>query len=133
MNSVELRNKPVFAEPDPTAKQKGQLVIALITIIFIIVLAYIIVTLYKEWKAPIVIQRCPVGVCAFDIITGIKRCPPVDSTKGIEVKYGVELCTSANYCQNLSYPCALLPDQTLDCFGVCGPNNDQCRCVKSPG
>ena len=90
---------------------------------------WMFVLLYRESNAPEVNQRCAPGLCAFSSITGVKRCPTPGSTEGLAIDLGLEFCTTRDYCQNSNYPCAVQPDQTLNCDGVCGEGNEGCRCV----
>ena len=130
MSDVRLKSD-IKAPPDPTTKGKGWFVVVVVMIILIAFTTWMVVLLFRESNAPLVIQRCNPGLCAFSSITGIKRCP-VDDVQGIEVNLGLEFCTSRDYCQNNNFPCAVQADQSLNCAGVCGAGNEECRCVSVP-
>ena len=130
MSGVRLK-EDIRASPDPSAKGKGWAVIAIMVVILVAFTVWMIVLLYREQNAPIVNQRCNIGVCAFSAITGIKRCPPTGDTEGLIIDLGMEFCTTEDYCQNKDFPCAVQADQTLNCEGVC--NIPTCRCVANPG
>ena len=93
---------------------------------------YILYSIKVDANAPDVINRCSVGLCAFDIITGIKRCPDPGATVGLRIAAGAEKCTTRDYCQPNNFTCAVQLDQTLKCNGVCGTGNEQCRCIADP-
>lgn len=106
-------------------------VLAIILVIIVITFGWIIYSIRQDSNATEVVNQCGPGLCAFDILSGVKRCPSSD-TEQLSFKFGVEYCTSKNYCQKKGYTCAVLPDQSIDCSGVCGPGNDECRCIKNP-
>jgi len=111
---------------DPT----GWLVICVAAISLAIIFAIIFYLMYSDINAPVVVQRCNPGLCKFNVTTGIKTCPGVGDTVGVEVTPGLEACSSKSYCNEPDHPCALLSNQTLDCSGVCDIAG--CRCVKTP-
>lgn len=122
-------------ENNSISRQKdtsGWLVIALIVIILAIVIGFVIVALFVDANTAITIQRCPLGLCKFDRLTGIKTCPEPTDTKGIIYNTGIELCTTADYCQPDGFTCAVQTDQTLNCNGICGPGNAKCKCIANP-
>ena len=129
MSSVKLK-KDVKAPPDPSLKGKGWAVIAAILVILVIFTIWMIALVFGDTNAPIVNQRCNPGVCAFNTITGIKRCPSNSNTQGLIIDLGLEFCTTRDFCQNNSFPCAVQADQTLNCEGVC--DVIACRCVRDP-
>ena len=132
MSGVRLKEN-IRSAPDPSLKGKGWAVIAIMVVILVAFTVWMIVLLSREQNAPVVNQRCNVGLCAFSAITGIKRCPAAGDTEGLIIDLGMEFCTTRDYCQNNNFPCAVQIDQTLDCSGVCGPGNNSCRCVANPG
>ena len=109
----------------------GWLVLAIISVVLTIVFAFIIVSMISDSNQPAVTTTCPVGTCKFSTITGIKTCP-TSNTESISVSPGLEFCTTKNYCQKIGFECAVQADQTTLCNGVCGPNNEKCRCVRNP-
>ncbi len=120
---------PVF---DRVAKQNVDAIIIAMIIILIIVIAFAVVaySIYRP-TAQSSIAQCEPGLCAVNIGTGVKRCPAANTG---QVIYDAvfEDCTSKNYCQSTKAPCAVLPGGTLNCNGVCGPNNDECNCAPEP-
>lgn len=125
---MERKGKNPNAEKskDPT----GWLVICVSAIILTIVFCIIAYLLTTDIRAPQVEQRCPVGLCKFSVFTGVKTCPEPGSTVGIQLAQGAEFCTSADYCQQSKYQCAVQADQTLNCDGIC--DQPKCRCVANP-
>lgn len=105
------------------------IIISIFVIIVAIILSIAIYNYYKRIRQNTVTFRCNPGLCKFDLFTGIKTCPNTGDTQGLEVVVGLEGCTSADFCQFNPNRCALLPDQTLDCSGICGPGNSECRCI----
>ena len=123
----DIKNKKEKAPKDNT----GWIVLVVILVIVVLVYGFIIYSVRQDANAPEVINNCDPGLCAFSIVTGIKRCPPDNNTK-IRFGPGAEFCTSRNYCQERNYTCAVQSDQTLNCSGVCGTGNDECRCIQNP-
>lgn len=111
---------------------QGWLVLAIVVVIITIVFAWLIVSLWKDANSPNVIQRCNPGLCKFNLLTGVKTCPNPSDTIGIQASSGIERCTSRDHCQVAGFTCAVQPDQSVDCNGVCGSGNSQCRCVSDP-
>ena len=107
----------------------GWLILAIITVVLAIFFTWLIISLLRDANDTNVIQRCDPGLCKFSTITGIKTCPDVGDTQGIQLDVGLEFCTSEDYCQERNYTCALQLDQSVDCDGVCGPGNGRCRCI----
>lgn len=105
----------------------GWFTICVAVVLATVIFCVIIKLLFIDINAPEVIQRCPVGLCKFNVFTGVKTCPGNGETEGMRVAYGKEYCTSADYCQQKNYQCAVLSDQSLDCDGVC--DTPECRCV----
>lgn len=115
---------------DNRPRSSGRSLIAAIIVIAVVAaICYFVYILYSRANEDIVIQRCPVGLCKFDVITGEKRCPASAATEGIQIDFGKEFCTSRNYCQNVNFPCALQLDGTVDCSGICGLGNNGCKCL----
>ena len=111
------------------ADPQGWIVIALTLIIVVIFFTWLIVTISKDTNPDDVVQRCNPGLCAFDVFTGRKRCPAPGQEQGVRIAPGAEFCTSPDYCQQEPYVCAVQPDQSWRCDGVCGQGNSQCRCI----
>ena len=114
------------------ADPQGWMVLAIALIILVIFFAWLFVTLSADTKPAEIIQRCNPGLCAFDIFSGRKRCPAAGQVQGLVITPGLEYCTSENYCQEAPYTCAIQPDQTWRCDGICGDGNERCRCIASP-
>lgn len=111
---------------DPT----GWLVVCIFAILLTVFFCIIVYLMIVDIRAPQVEQRCPVGLCKFSVFTGVKTCPAPGDTVGVQLSQGSEYCTSADYCQQSKYQCAVLADQTLNCDGVC--DQPKCRCVANP-
>lgn len=126
-----LRSDIIRKTEKPPRDYSSWTVLAVIIVLLIIVFGWIIYSIRQDTNSTEVINRCNPGLCAFDILSGIKRCPANDSEQ-IGYDVGIEYCTSRNYCQKTKYTCAVQLDQSIDCSGVCGPGNDQCRCIKNP-
>lgn len=120
------------SEPTRRANPESWLVLAIVVVVLAVFFAWLYVSVSSDTKAPDVVQRCNPGLCAFDVFSGVKRCPVPGQVQGLRVAPGVENCTSANYCQAERYTCAVQPDQSWRCDGVCGPGNEQCRCIADP-
>ena len=106
------------------------LTIAVFAVLLAIIFAVVIYSFYRDIKAPQVITRCAPGMCKFSVYTGVKTCPGDGDTEGVQILEGTEFCTTADYCQNQQYPCAVQANQQLNCAGVC--DTPQCRCVANP-
>jgi hypothetical protein len=124
MNSVKSQESN--KNRDPT----GWLVICIFAVIITVIFCIIWYQMIVDIRAPQVEQRCPVGLCKFSVFTGIKTCPSPGDTLGVQLAQGSEFCTSADFCQNSNYQCAVLSNQTLNCDGVC--DQPKCRCVPNP-
>jgi len=119
---------PVFERVQPKDNSL-YIIIIVIVVILVIVAAIIIYNVFRPGSNTI--GRCEPGLCVVDLGTGEKRCPDTD-TEQLTYNIVFEDCTSSNYCQSLKAKCAVLGGGILDCDGVCGPGNEQCRCVKRP-
>lgn len=121
----------VRKESKPTAKDPtGWVAIGTFAVVFAIIVAIIVYAMFVDIRAPKVVQRCVPGLCKFNIFTGIKTCPNPGDTVGVQLLEGNEYCTSANYCQQTKYQCAVNLDQSINCDGEC--DHPQCRCVANP-
>lgn len=118
-------NKKLKTDPN------AWLVIAIALIIIIIFFAWVIVVVLNDANATIVENTCAPGLCAHDIFLGEKRCPS-SSSEQLVINPAVEKCTTRNFCQARNYTCALQPDQSVNCNGVCGAGNEECRCTRNP-
>ena len=135
MSLAFQRGQPRLKQPEkPPTKNDwtSWLVLATILVVIVVVFGIIIYIVYKDSQAPDVINRCAPGLCAFNTVTGIKRCPDAGDNVGLRIALGFEACTTENYCQAQGFTCAVQLDQTLNCEGECGPNNDRCRCIANP-
>lgn len=123
-NFTERGEKP--KAKDPT----GWVTIGIYAVLMAIIIAAVMYALYRDIKAPQVVQRCVPGLCKFNVFSGVKTCPNPGDTVGVQLLEGNEFCTSANYCQQPKYQCAVNLDQTLNCDGEC--DHPDCRCVANP-
>lgn len=135
MNQSSQVNPALKTPENP--KATGWLVLAITIIILAIIFAWLFIAVQSDTVGATVIQRCEPGVCLFSTVTGIKTCPAPGDTVGIQVQLGAEFCTSRDYCQQPGYQCAVQPDQTVLCNGVCNnpagsTGNESCRCVAPP-
>lgn len=118
-------------EPKPIAKDPtGWVAIGAFAVLMAIVIGVIVYAMYKDIRAPEVIQRCSPGMCKFNVFTGVKTCPNPGDTTGIRLLEGNEYCTSPNFCQQTRFQCAVQADQSIDCTGEC--DQARCRCVANP-
>jgi hypothetical protein len=122
----DMQFEPRTKKKDPT----GWVVIGAFAVLFAIVVCVIIYLIYKDINSAVVVQRCKPGMCKFDIFTGRKTCPNPGDPLGIEMREGNEWCTSADFCQQERYQCAVQSDQSIDCTGEC--DQPKCRCVANP-
>lgn len=111
-------------------RNQGWTTIAIFAVAMTLILCVVAYQVYKDIKSTLVIRRCAVGLCKFDIYTGRKTCPASNDIEGLQISEGLEYCTSANFCQQDKYKCAVNPDQTIDCSGEC--STPECRCVANP-
>ncbi len=123
----DIKRETIKPEKDVTS----WIVLASIIVVLVLVFSFIIYLIRKDTNFTEVINQCDAGLCAFNTTTGIKNCPS-SNTGNVSFTPEAEFCTSRNYCQSKNYTCAVQSDQTLDCSGVCGTGNDQCRCIKDP-
>ena len=119
-------------EEKPKTDPQGWLVLAIALVILVIFFCWLFYTLSADSKPAEIIQRCNPGLCAFDIFSGRKRCPPPGQVEGLRIAPGAEFCTSANFCQQEPFTCAIQLDQSWRCDGVCGTGNEECRCIADP-
>jgi hypothetical protein len=119
-------NQPRRRKKDPS----GWLVISAFIVLFTIVVCVVIWLIFKDVNSADVVQRCKPGLCKFEIFTGRKTCPNPGDTVGIRLEEGNEYCTSADFCQQERYQCAVQSDQSIDCTGEC--DTPKCRCVANP-
>jgi hypothetical protein len=120
---------PVF---DRQLKRDNSWITIMIIVIIILVIA-LAINIYAIFRpqSQLASASCSPGLCAVNFATGDKRCPST-ATGVVQFNQGFEDCTSANYCQSSKAPCAVLQDGSLNCNGVCGANNTQCRCAAKP-
>lgn len=134
--SQQPKLTPKLRSKQPTTKKvtddTGFIVLAILLVFVVFIFMFIFYSIKNDANAPDVINRCGVGLCAFDIITGIKRCPEPGATVGLRIAAGAEKCTTRDYCQSSGFTCAVQLDQSLNCDGVCGPGNEKCRCIADP-
>jgi len=128
-------NKP--PPPPPKTHATGWLVIAIIIIVLAIIFSWLFISMTSDTVGANVVQRCNPSVCKFNTITGQKTCPAPGDTLGIQVELGAEFCSSRDYCQQPGFQCAVQPDQTVLCNGVCNnpagfTGNEQCSCTSNP-
>jgi hypothetical protein len=127
-------NEPLPAYPvfirKPEKSNAGLIITLIIITIMAIVIAVIIYQVFKVRNTR-TIARCEHGLCVINLLTGEKRGKDSE-TERLAYLQGTEDCTSKSYCQSNRAPCAVLAGGVLDCDGVCGPGNPQCRCEKSP-
>ncbi len=76
-----------------------------------------------------VLVNCPPGQCATNIYNGEKRCPAPTGT--IVSDAGIEVCNTADRCDNDTTPYALLSDGSTDPQGLC-ESGVHCRCMRYP-
>lgn len=107
------------------------LIIIIIIVVLLVITACIVIYAIFRNTATSSIGRCEPGLCVITLATGVKNCP---SSNTQQLTYDIVLqdCTSANYCQSTKAPCAVLAGGTLNCAGVCGPDNPSCNCQKKP-
>jgi hypothetical protein len=72
-------------------------------------------------------QACPIGYCATNIYTGMKRCPQIDATITANVNY--EVCNPATSCTDPTTPYAVQSDGSVKSNGLC-PEGTVCPCVR---
>jgi hypothetical protein len=107
-------------------------IILMVVIVMIVILAAVVVYAVFGKPRATAVNKCEPGLCAVTLATGVKRCPPDNST---QLAYDpiFEDCTSANYCQSPKAPCAVnVSNGTLNCGGFCGTGNNTCNCQKAP-
>lgn len=77
---------------------------------------------------------CPTDQCGTNLLTGLKRCPPI----GQKIDYypNIEVCNSRNLCDNPLTPYAVLSDGSAISSGVCESSIDgtpaECPCQRVP-
>jgi len=124
-----LPRYPVF-ERAVKRDNTGIIIVLIIVVILIATMAIVIYAVFHN-RPTKVVTRCEPGLCAITLATGIKRCPASNSEQLVYDQI-FEDCTSRNYCQSQSAPCATLAGGILNCAGNCGTGNDQCNCAKAP-
>lgn len=132
--SVRTRRPGLIDDSKPKLKAdpQGWLVLAITLVVLIAFFAWLYLSVSQDANTGEVIQTCKPGLCAFDIFSGVKKCPAPGQVDGIRISAGAEFCTSRDYCQQGPYTCAIQPDQSWRCDGVCGEGNPQCRCIRDP-
>lgn len=106
--------------------QSGIFLTVILVVIVIILLIIGIATLSSgEGTRGANILTCPVGQCATNLNTGIKRC-----AQGQVVSYnpGIEVCNSPTLCDNVLTPFAQNSDKSTNSSGVCS-GDSVCPCL----
>lgn len=112
-------------------------VITMIVLVILAIVIGIIVYIARRKPSTTLVGECEPGLCKYSKTSGVKTCP-TSSTTTVTYDLALEGCTSGNYCQEKSNPCARLPGGTLDCFGRCnlpgsgGTGNNRCNCLPPP-
>ncbi len=128
-STESLPRYPVF---DRVPKRDNTVLIIIIIIIIILAIAVaIVVYAVRRPVSTTTTGRCEPGLCVVNLGTGLKTCPTSDSE---QLLYDIvfEVCTSRSYCQDSKAPCAVLAGGILNCDGLCGIGNPQCRCIPRP-
>ena len=73
------------------------------------------------------LSSCPMGQCAINKVTGIKRCPEKD-TSSVVYDTLSEACTKPNTCDYPELSFSVLPDGSSSESGIC-QDNETCRCT----
>src|SRR4030042_4687117 len=129
--TAKLAKNTDTKKPKPKTEETAWIVLATVVVLVVLTFAFIFWQIRIDAHPAEVINGCNPGLCKFSTLTGIKTCPP-NNTEQVRFQPGAEFCTSKNYCQWRNFTCAVQLDQTLDCAGICGTGNEECRCIEDP-
>lgn len=120
----EYKN-PELTRDDPTPTNVLVLISAILVILFLLWMAYLMVTSYPEviGEQPL---ACAPGQCATNIYNGEKTCLGPNDIVYANPSY--QVCNSPTLCDNGSTPFALQNDGSTNTNGVC-PSGVNCRCL----
>jgi len=130
-STAKLKNAPQKEKKYKVTDDTAWIVLAAVVVLVVLTFAFIFWQVNIDAHPAEIINVCNPGLCKFSTLSGIKTCPP-NNTDQLRFQPGAEFCTSKNYCQWRNYTCAVQLDQTLNCAGVCGVGNEECRCIQDP-
>ena len=128
--SDEFEKYPVYRRI-PMRDDTWYVIIMIVIIVIVLVVGFVVYIVLRGNTSE-TRGLCLPGVCVFSKIDGTKRCPTLP-TERLDYNIGLEGCTSASYCQEDPYTCAVIVSQgTLNADGVCGQGNNNCPCIRCP-
>lgn len=122
--------RPIVVPANPSAKYIIIFATILIVVLFWTFLMYHLRSESKVLSATPTLLKCAPGQCPTNKATGEKRCPvnPFDTPS---FDPSIEVCNSANTCENTLTPYALQSDGSTRTGGDC-ESGVTCRCLKYP-
>ena len=111
----------------------SQVITILIISVVLLFWGWIFWELYRNRNVPEISQtfiECPLGQCATDLKTGLKRCPTSDTVR-INAVAGEEVCNPRTACTDPSTPYAENLDNSTINTGIC-PLETTCSCFSKP-